>query len=127
MTENTGSFSPQYPEYPAQQAPLAVGLIALGAGWLLSSLLPATEPEQRVANQVKDFAVEQGRPVAQQLSQAGQQVAGQLRESVQQHAEAVKDTATDAASAVAGHAQSAASDVAGQAQQAADHVRDQAS
>ena len=67
--------------------PLAAGLIAFGAGWLLSSLLPASEPEQRVASQVKDFAVEQGRPVAEQLGEAGQQAAEQLKESAQQRVE----------------------------------------
>lgn len=105
--------------------PLAAGLIAFGAGWLLSSLLPASEPEQRVASQVKDFAVEQGRPVAEQLGEAGQQAAEQLKESAQQRVDTVKQTATDAASTVAGEAQSAASDVTGQAQQAGRQVRDQ--
>jgi hypothetical protein len=107
--------------------PLAVGLIAFGAGWLLSSLMPATEPEQRVASQVKDFATEQGRPVARQLGEAGQEAAQQLRESAQQRAEAVKDTATEAASRVAGDSRSATGHVTGQAQQAADTVREQAS
>jgi Protein of unknown function (DUF3618) len=106
--------------------PLAAGLIAFGAGWLLSSLLPASEPEQQVATQVKDFATEQGRPVAQQFGEAGQQAAQELRESAQQRAESVKQTASDAASTVAGEAQSAASDVKGQAQESAGQVRDQA-
>jgi hypothetical protein len=106
--------------------PLAAGLIAFGAGWLLSSLLPASEPEQRVASQVKDFAVEQGRPVAEQLGEAARPAAQQLKESAQQRAETVKQTATDAASTVSGEAKSAASDVTGQAQQAAGQVRDQA-
>jgi uncharacterized protein YjbJ (UPF0337 family) len=110
----------------ARGNPLAVGLIAFGAGWLLSSLLPASEPEQQVATQVKDFATEQGRPVARQLSEAGQQAAEQLRDSAQQRAHTVKDTAADAASTVTGHAQSAASDVTGQARESADRVRDQA-
>ena len=107
-----------------QGNPLAAGLIAFGAGWLLSALLPASEPEQRVASQVKDFATEQGRPVAEQLGQAGQQAAQELKESAQQRAETVKETATDAASTVAGEAQSAASDVSGQAQQSAGRVRE---
>jgi hypothetical protein len=105
--------------------PLAAGVIAFGAGWLLSSLLPASEPEQRVASQVKDFAVEQGRPVAGQLGEAGQQAAEQLKVSAQQRAETVRQTAADAASTVAGEAQSAASDVTGQARQAGRQVRDQ--
>jgi len=106
--------------------PLAAGLIAFGAGMLLSSLLPASEPEQQVATQVKDFATEQGRPVAQQLGEAGQQAAQELRESAQQRAESVKQTAADAASTVKDEAQSAASDVKGQAQESAGRVRDQA-
>jgi hypothetical protein len=107
--------------------PLAAGLIAFGAGWLLSSLLPASQPEQQVATQVKDFATEQGRPVVQQLGQAGQEAAQELKESAQQRAESVKQTATDAAQTVKGEAQSAASDVKGQAQESTSRVRDQAS
>jgi hypothetical protein len=106
--------------------PLAAGLIAFGAGLLLSSLIPASEPEQQVATQVKDFATEQGRPVAQQLGQVGQQAAQELKESAQERAESVKQTAADAASTVKGEAQSAASDVKGQAQDSAGRVRDQA-
>ena len=105
--------------------PLAAGLIAFGAGWLLASLIPASEPEQQAASQVKDFATEQGRPVAQQLGEAGQQAAQQLRESAQERVEYVKDTATDAASTVASEAHSAASDVKGQAQEATGRVSDQ--
>jgi hypothetical protein len=106
--------------------PLAAGLVAFGAGWLLSSLLPASEPEQQVATQVKDFASEQGRPVAQQLGQAGQEAAQELKESAQQRAESVRQTAADAAQTVQEEAQSAASDVKGQAQESAGRVRDQA-
>jgi hypothetical protein len=107
--------------------PLAAGLVAFGAGWLLSSLLPASQPEQQVATQVKDFATEQGRPVAQQLSQAGQEAAQELKESAQQRAESVKQTAADATSTVKGEAQSAAADVKDQAQESTGRVRDQAS
>jgi uncharacterized protein YjbJ (UPF0337 family) len=106
--------------------PLAAGLVAFGAGMLLSSLLPASEPEQQVATQVKDFATEQGRPVVQQLGQAVQEAAQELKESAQERAESVKQTATDAASTVKDEAQSAASDVKGQAQESAGRVRDQA-
>jgi len=106
--------------------PLAAGLVAFGAGWLLSSLLPASEPEQQVATQVKDFATEQGRPVARQLGQAGQEAAQELRESAQERAESVRQTAADAASTVKGEAQSAASDVKDQAQESTSRVRDQA-
>jgi len=123
---DTVRSAPETVRRRAQGNPLAAGLIAFGAGWLLSSLLPASEPEQQVATQVKDFAAEQGRPVARELSQAGQQAAGELRESAQQRAEAVKQTAADAAATVKGETQAAASDVKGQAQESAGRVRDQA-
>jgi hypothetical protein len=122
---DTVRSAPETVRRRAEGNPLAAGLIAFGAGWLLSSLLPASEPEQRVASQVKDFATEQGRPMAEQLGQAGQQAAHELKESAQQRAEAVRETAADAASTVTGEAQSAASDVTDQAQQAAGQVRDQ--
>jgi hypothetical protein len=122
---DTVRSAPDTARRSTQGNPLAAGLIAFGAGWLLSALLPASEPEQRVASQVKDFAAEQGRPVAEQLGQAGQQAAQELKESAQQRAEAVKETAADAASTVTGEAQSAASDVTDQAQQAAGRVREQ--
>jgi hypothetical protein len=121
---DTVRSAPETVRRRAQGNPLAAGLVAFGAGWLLSSLLPASQPEQQVATQVKDFAVEQGRPVAQELSQAGQQAAGELRESAQQRAETVKQTAADAASTVKGETQAAASDVKGQAQASAGRVRD---
>jgi hypothetical protein len=121
---DTVRSAPDTARRSTQGNPLAAGLIAFGAGWLLSALLPASEPEQQVASQVKDFAVEQGRPVAEQLGQAGQQAAQELKESAQQRAETVKETATDAASTVTGEAQSAASDVSGRAQQSAGRVRD---
>ena len=121
---DTVRSAPDTARRSTQGNPLAAGLIAFGAGWLLSALLPASEPEQQVASQVKDFAVEQGRPVAEQLGQAGQQAAQELKESAQQRAETVKETATDAASTVTGEAQLAASDVSGQAQQSAGRVRE---
>jgi hypothetical protein len=109
-----------------QGNPLAAGLIAFGAGLLLSSLIPASEPEQQAAAQVKDFAVEQGRPLAQQLGEAGQEAAGQLRESAQSRAQAVSQTASEAASTVTDEARSSAQDVRDQAQGAVGEVRDQA-
>jgi len=122
---DTARSAPEMIRRRAEGNPLAVGLIAFGAGWLLSSLLPASGPERQVATQVKDFAAEQGRPLARELGQAGQQAAQQLRDSAQQRAEEVKQTAADAASTVTGEAKSAASDVTDQAQQAAHRVREQ--
>jgi cell division septum initiation protein DivIVA len=106
--------------------PLAAGLIAFGAGWLIGSLLPATEPEQQAASQVKDVVTEKGGPVTEQLRQAGQETVQELRESAQQRAQSVRETATDAAAAVAGEAQAHAAEVSSHAQEAGARVTEQA-
>ncbi|MBV9381925.1 MAG: DUF3618 domain-containing protein [Streptosporangiaceae bacterium] len=123
---DTASSAPDMARRRTQGNPLAAGLIAFGAGWLLSSLLPATEPEQQVASQIKDLATEKGRPVAQQLGQAGQQAVQELRESAQQRVQSVKETASGAASTVAEEARSRATEVTGHAEEARDRVTDQA-
>jgi cell division septum initiation protein DivIVA len=127
LTADMAGSAPEMARQRTRGNPLAAGLIAFGAGWLLSSLLPTTEPEQQVASRVKDLAAEKGRPVAQQLSQAGQEIGQELRESAQQRAEAVRETVVSAASTVTGEAQSRASDVAGHAQEAGTRVTEQAS
>jgi cell division septum initiation protein DivIVA len=121
------SSAPELARAHTRGNPLAAGLIAFGAGWLIASLLPATEPEQQVASQVKDLATEKGRPLTQQLGQAGEQAAQELRHSAQQRAQSVKDTAADAASAVASEAQSHASAVTDHAQEARNKITEQAS
>ncbi len=119
------SSAPQQARRAARGNPLAAGLIAFGAGWLLSSLLPATQAEQRAAAQVKDLAVEKGRPVAEELGQAGQEAAQELRESAQQRAQSVKETAAGAASTVADEARTQASGVTDHAEQAGGRVAGQ--
>jgi hypothetical protein len=123
---DAASSAPDVARERTRGNPLAAGLIAFGAGWLLSSLLPATEAEQQLATQVKDVATDKGRPVAQQLQQAGQEAAQDLRESAQQRAQSVKDTAADAASTVRDEAQSQTSDLTDHAQEARGRVADQA-
>ena len=100
--------------------PLAAGLIAFGAGWLVSSLLPASRREQELADQAKQVAQEKAAPVAQQV--AGE-VKENLREPAQQAVESVKSTAQDAKDTVAQEGRSAAHDVQGRTQDATGTVR----
>jgi hypothetical protein len=102
--------------------PLAAGLIAFGAGWLVSSLLPASEPERRLAGQATDLAREHVAPVAQH---AAEELKENLREPAQQAAESVKSEAADAASTVKDEARSATGDVTDRAQQARENVQSQ--
>ena len=100
--------------------PLAAGLIAFGAGWLVSSLLPASRREQELAEQAKQVAQDKVQPVAQQV--AGE-VGDNLREPAQQAVASVRSTAQDAGRTVADESRSAAQDVQGRTQDAADNVR----
>jgi gas vesicle protein len=98
-------------------APLAVGMIAFGVGWLAGSLLPASAAEQQAATKVKETAT----PV---ITDAAKEVGENLKEPAQQAVEAVKDTATNAAATVKDESTSAVSDLKDQAQDAKDTVQE---
>ena len=103
----------------AQGSPIAAGLIAFGAGLLVSSLLPASKVEQQAAEKVKDTA----QPMVDDLTDTAKEIAGNLKEPAQQAMEEVKFTATDAAATVRDDAASAADDVKSHAQDATDTVQ----
>jgi hypothetical protein len=104
--------------------PLAAGLVAFGAGWLVSSLLPATRREQELADQAKQVAQEKVQPVAQQVAA---EVKDNLREPAQQAVESVRSTAQDAKETVTEEGRFAAQDVQGRAQDAPGVVRSSSS
>jgi Protein of unknown function (DUF3618) len=118
------SSAPEVIRRRTEGNPLAVGLIAFGAGWLVSSLLPATSAEQRAATALKDTATEHGQPVVREFSAAARDAKEQLGESARQAAYSVRDTASEAVSAVQDEARSAAGDVASRAGQAKDTVQE---
>lgn len=124
--QDTVQQAPRVLHQQAQGNPIAAGLIAFGAGWLVSSLLPASKAEQRLAEQAKDRAGDLARPLAEQAEQVAGEVQQELTPQARQAAEAVRDTAADAARTVADDARSAAQDVRSRAQDAAGSVRDQA-
>lgn len=99
--------APDAAKRQAQGNPLAVGLIAFGVGWLLSSTAPATDAEKQLAETAEAKAKE----LAEPLKQTGQEVADSLKEPAQEAVQQVKDTATDAAQKTADQAKSSAQDV----------------
>ncbi|MGT2426063.1 DUF3618 domain-containing protein [Amnibacterium kyonggiense] len=103
----------------AKGHPLVVGLIAFGAGWLLSSLVPTADAERGLASTAKEKAG----PLVDGAKEAAKDVAQQLKEPAQEAAAHVRDTATDAAGAVKEEGRSAASDVRGTAADAKDDVQ----
>jgi hypothetical protein len=106
-----------------QGNPLAAGLIAFGVGWLVSSLLPASEKEKQLAQQAESAVREHKDALLEPAKQAAQEMGEQLKPAAQEAVESVKSTAQDAASTVAEEGKSAAADVQGQAQQAKETVQ----
>jgi hypothetical protein len=107
----------------AQGNPLAAGLIAFGVGWLVSSLLPASEKERELAQQAETAVREHKDALLEPAKQAAQEIGDQLKPAAQEAVESVKATAQDAATTVAEEGKSAAADVQGQAQQAKESVQ----
>jgi gas vesicle protein len=101
--------------------PLAAGLIALGAGWLLGSLLPASEKEREAATAVKEKA----QPVMDEAQSVAKQAAQNLKEPARESMESVKATASDAVETVKDEGRSAAENVKDSAKDAGRTVREQ--
>ena len=106
-----------------QGNPLAAGLIAFGVGWLVSSLLPASEKEKQLAQQAESAVREHKDALLEPAKQAAQEIGEQLKPAAQDAVESVKSTAQDAAATVKDEGQSAVQDVQGQAQQSKDRVQ----
>jgi hypothetical protein len=102
-----------------QGNPLAAGLVAFGAGMLLSSLIPASEKEREAADALKTAA----EPMTTELTEAAKDMAQGLKEPAREAMENVKATATDAAEHVKAEGQVAAADVKDRATDAKDHVQ----
>jgi hypothetical protein len=108
-----------------QGNPLAAGLIAFGVGWLVSSLLPASEKEKQLAQQAETAVKEHKDALLEPAKQAAQEIGDQLKPAAQEAVESVKATAQDAATTVSEEGKSAAADVQGQAQQSKTTVQSQ--
>jgi ElaB/YqjD/DUF883 family membrane-anchored ribosome-binding protein len=76
--------------------PLAAGLVAFGIGWLVSSLMPASDAETNAAQRAGEAAG----PVVEQAKQAVQEVGQELQGPAQDAAQQIKERAQDAAGSV---------------------------
>ncbi|WP_240474440.1 DUF3618 domain-containing protein [Intrasporangium chromatireducens] len=101
-----------------QGNPLAAGLIALGAGALLGSLLPASTKEREAAQSLKEKAQPVLQDAADEAKQVGQEMADHLKGPAQDSVQEVKAQAQDSVQEVKGQAQSSAQDVKESAQDA---------
>ena len=115
--------APQQIVRQTQGNPMAAGLIAFGVGWLVSSLLPASEKERELAQQAESAVREHKDTLLEPAKQAAQEIGEQLKPAAQDAMESVKATAQDAASTVTEQGKSAAQDVKGQAQDSKEKVQ----
>ena len=113
------SNAPSMAKQKTRGNPLAAGLIAFGAGLLVSSLIPASRQEQQAVTKLQDNL----EPLKQQVSDVAKEMADNLREPTQQAAESIKTVAADGAQNVQDQAQAAKDDVAAQANQSKDAVQ----
>ncbi len=120
---STVKGGPEAVRSKAAGQPFVAGLVAFGAGWLLSSLLPASQAEIHAADKVRDSV--EG-PVKDQLKASAQEVKENVQPAAEQAAESVKESATDAAQTVKGQAQDSKAEVQGKAAGAADTVKSSA-
>jgi ElaB/YqjD/DUF883 family membrane-anchored ribosome-binding protein len=95
--------------------PLTAGLVAFGAGMLVSALLPASKQETEAARNVVDAAKEHGQPLVDEAKSVGQEMGQDLGGSAAQAAQQVKSQAQDSVENVKQEGQSSVDQVKDQA------------
>ena len=113
------SHAPAQVKAQAQGNPLAAGLIAFGAGMLISSLIPASQKEREAAQQLKTAA----EPMTTQLTDAAKDMVQDLKEPAQEAMDNVKTAAADGVEHVKAEGQGAVTDVKDRASDAKDNVQ----
>lgn len=93
---STAQEAPETVRRQTRGNPLAAGAIALGAGWLIGSLLPESGAERRAVQRVEP----QLKQAASEVQDEAQGLADDLREPAKEAATQVKETGADAAQEV---------------------------
>jgi gas vesicle protein len=117
------SSAPDMARARTRGTPLAAGLIAFAAGWVVAAALPASTRERGLAQDAKDKAMEAAGPVKEQAAQVAHEVKDNLQQPARQAVDNVKQSASQAATDVADESRSAAHQVADDAKDSADNVR----
>jgi hypothetical protein len=113
------SSAPTMARERAKGNPMAVGLIALGAGWLAGSLLPASKVERQAVDTLKDKAG----ILTQEVSGIAKETAQNLQEPAKEALDQVKSTGMGAVETVKEETKSTGSDVAGTAKEGVQNVK----
>ena len=92
--------TPEVARDKATGSPLIAGALAFGAGYLLATVLPASQRERAAASTMTGQLQDLKEPLQQQAQAAAAAVKQDLQPQVEQAAAAVKDTAAQAVGAV---------------------------
>ena len=116
------SGAPTAAKQKTQGNPLAAGLIAFGAGMVISSLIPSTQKEQEAVSNLQGNL----EPLKEKATEVAKDIGEQLREPAQQAAESVKTTAAEGVQNVKDEGMAAKDQVQGQAEESKDRVQERA-
>lgn len=94
-----------------QGNPIAAGLIAFGGGLLVASLLPRSQAEQQIVEEIGERASDVIEPAKQALAESAGHLKDEMASDVRDAADEVKQTASDAARTTAEHGREAVHDV----------------
>ena len=89
-------------------SPLAAGLVAFGAGLVVSAMLPASAKETQAAGRLVQTAKEQAQPLVEEARSVAQDLGQDLAAKAGEAAQEVKETATESVSRVQEEGTSAA-------------------
>ncbi len=112
--------APERARSQTRGAPLAAGLVAFAAGWMVAAALPASTKERELAHEAKDKAAG---PVKEQATHLMQEAKDNLQEPAQEAVSHVRETAQEAVSTVTEDGREAAQHVADESKGSADSVK----
>lgn len=104
--------------------PMAAGLIALGAGWLIGSLLPSSQKEQELVAGAADRVQPRLQSAMESTKEAAQEITDDLKKPAHKAVESVKQTAQSGAQEVKEQGQQEADQLKGSAQEHAKNLKD---
>jgi ElaB/YqjD/DUF883 family membrane-anchored ribosome-binding protein len=102
--------------------PLAAGLIAFGAGMVVSSLIPSSQKEREAVSNLQGNL----EPLKDKATEVAKDIGQQLKEPAQEAAESVKTTATGGVQNVKDEGMAAKDQVQGQAEESKTRVQERA-
>jgi len=91
---------PHKAKQKAQGAPIVVGLLAAGVGFLVASLIPTSDSETRFAVSLRDRAQPLVDKAVDEAKDAAEEIAQNLKAPAQDAVEQVKESAVDSAERV---------------------------